>query len=55
MKALKEGFPTQQITTSEIAMISGKKEPFLGVVIQTKEQLLPALKEFLKKDRWANE
>ncbi len=54
MKAVKESFSIQQVNTAEITMISGKTEPLLGVVIQTKEQLLPALKEFLKKDRWSN-
>ncbi len=30
----------------------GKNLPFLGMKIRSKENILPALKEFLKKDRW---
>jgi len=31
----------------------GEELPFLGVVIQDRKQIWPALREFLKKDRWA--
>lgn len=31
----------------------GEDLPFLGVVIQDRKQIWPALREFLKKDRWA--
>ena len=27
--------------------------PFLGVVIEDRNQIWPALREFLKKDRWS--
>ena len=54
MSAIKSEFSTQQVSTPEITMITLKTDPFLGVVIQTKEQLLPALKEFLRKERWTN-
>ena len=54
MNAIHNFFDVQIISSSEIVMISGKEIPLLGLVIQTKEQLLPALKQFLKKDRWAN-
>ena len=54
MSAIKSEFSTQQVSTPEITMITLKTDPFLGVVIQTKEQLLLALKEFLRKERWTN-
>ena len=54
MSTIHNFFDVQVISSSEIVMITGKETPLLGLVIQTKEQLLPALKQFLKKDRWAN-
>jgi len=38
---------------SRMKILSGKDRfPFLGVVIEGKHHILPAIKEFLKKERW---
>lgn len=55
-KVFKEQFPVQQVIDSEISMLVGAKTfPFFGVKITRKEHLWPALKQLLKKDRWAND
>lgn len=55
MRAFRNAFMVQEVsdTTHGFNFCSGQKEPFLGVMITRKEHLLLALKEFLKKDRWA--
>jgi hypothetical protein len=38
---------------TDVRVLEGKNDlPFLGVIIEEREQVLPALKAFLKKDRW---
>ena len=58
LPAFKETFPLTelQVSVDEATMTvsSGVGEfPFLGVVIEDRKQIWPALREFLKKDRWA--
>ncbi|OGD30630.1 hypothetical protein A2833_03445 [Candidatus Azambacteria bacterium RIFCSPHIGHO2_01_FULL_44_55] len=51
--ALNNNFAVHDIYDNGFRMMSGKNEPLFGAVIERKEHLLPALKGFLKKDRWA--
>ncbi|MEK7560247.1 MAG: DUF444 family protein [Patescibacteria group bacterium] len=49
-----EKFPLiKNIEEKEITVYAGEKDfPFLAVKIENKEQIWPAIKEFLKKTRW---
>lgn len=54
---LKRAFESELDVTSEehddLNIITGKKShPFLGIVIKNKDHILPAVKQFLKKERW---
>jgi uncharacterized sporulation protein YeaH/YhbH (DUF444 family) len=41
------------ITRDDLKLIIGKKShPFLGMIIKDKNHILPAIQEFLKKERW---
>ena len=40
-------------TAEGVTIFEGKSLPFLGVVIKEKGDVWPVLREFLKKDRWA--
>ena len=56
--SFKETFPlvNSNVTSDGISVdvaSGGEDLPFLGVVIQDRKQIWPALREFLKKDRWA--
>lgn len=56
--AFKEAFPLteRQVPAGDASVISvaaGTAEfPFLGVVIEDRKHIWPALKEFLREDRW---
>ena len=55
--SFKETFPLvdSNVTSDGISVdvaSGGEDLPFLGVVIQDRKQIWPALREFLKKDRW---
>ena len=56
--SFKETFPLadSNVTSDGVSVdvaSGGEDLPFLGVVIQGRKQIWPALREFLKKDRWA--
>ena len=56
--SFKETFPLVESTVAvdgvSVDIASGGEDlPFLGVVIQDRKQIWPALREFLKTDRWA--
>ena len=58
LPSFKETFPLVESTVSSegisVGVASGAEDlPFLGVVIEDRKQIWPALREFLKKDRWA--
>lgn len=53
--AIEESFKVSGNTREDIRVITGVNEPLVGVVIEKREHILPALKEFLKKDRWGKE
>lgn len=54
VNAFYESFPIEEVSAKELDFFVGKKEfPFIGVIIENKEQLWPALREFLKKERWS--
>ena len=58
LPSFKETFPLvdSNVTTDGVSVdvaSGGEDLPFLGVVIQDRKQIWPALREFLKKDRWA--
>ena len=58
LPSFKETFPLvdSNVTIDEVSLdvaSGGEDLPFLGVVIQDRKQIWPALREFLKKDRWA--
>ena len=56
MAKFKQKYPILSVDSNGLNMAIGKKNfPFFGVVIKKKEDVWPALKELLKKDRWANE
>ncbi len=52
MKTFRNSFELQQITDNDLEMWSGKEIPFLAMAIRKREHIWPALKQFLKKDRW---
>lgn len=54
MKTFRNYFELQQIVDNDLEMWSGKAIPFLAMTIRKREHIWPALKQFLKKDRWAN-
>jgi len=52
-KAFEKELNITSETKDEMDIIVGKKEhPFLGIVIKDKDHILPAIQEFLKKERW---
>jgi len=54
-RVFKDAFDVRDTTDNGLKMLSGKKEPIFGVVIAEREHILPALKQFLAKDRWVDE
>ena len=52
--AFKDGLGLEEKTVNDMDILVGPDTlPFLGVRIEEREDILPALKTFLKKDRWA--
>ena len=56
--AFKDAFPLTDhqvpVNDASISVSSGTADfPFLGVVIEDRTHIWPALKEFLKQDRWS--
>ena len=52
--AFKDGLGLEEKTVNDMDILTGPDTlPFLGVKIEEREDILPALKTFLKKDRWA--
>ena len=50
----KNYFQLEESVDEDVLLISGNDQlPFLGVTIEDREEILPALKAFLKKDRWS--
>jgi uncharacterized sporulation protein YeaH/YhbH (DUF444 family) len=43
----------EEIVHNDLPLLVSVKIPFLGVHIATRDDIYPALKEFLRKDRWA--
>ena len=53
-KKFKNFFQLQENNQADVTTLTGEDQfPFLGVIIEERENILPALKAFLKKDRWA--
>lgn len=53
-KKFKDHFSLKEVTDNGLEIAEGKKElPLLCVRLTEREHILPALKAFLKKDRWA--
>ncbi len=51
--AFEKTFPVSSSDVDGLNVIAGEKShPFLGLVIKDKDHILPAVKEFLKKERW---
>ncbi len=51
--AFEKELPVDTKEVNELNVIAGEKNhPFLGIVIKDKEHILPAIQEFLKKERW---
>jgi uncharacterized protein len=51
--AFEKELNVKSVEIDEMDIIVGKKEhPFLGIVIKDKDHILPAIQEFLKKERW---
>jgi len=52
-RAFERELDVKSVEEDGLSVISGdKKHPFLGVVIKEKDHILPAVQEFLKKERW---
>ena len=52
-RAFERELDVKSVEEDGLSVISGdKKHPFLGVVIKEKDHILPAVQEFLKKQRW---
>ncbi|MDP3697282.1 MAG: DUF444 family protein, partial [Candidatus Taylorbacteria bacterium] len=52
-KHFESNFPVQAVDDNGFKTLVGKDGlPLLGAIIEEREDLLPALKAFLKKDRW---
>ena len=52
-KLFQESFSLKETENNLLTMMVGDKEtPLLCVRITDRNQILPALKEFLRKDRW---
>lgn len=50
---IKDNFDVQMVVDNDLNLLIGKNEtPLLAVLIEEREDVLPALKAFLKKDRW---
>jgi len=55
MQAFARAFPVENVERGGLRMIVGRGNvPFLGVQITKKKHLLPALEQFLIKERWSN-
>lgn len=52
--ALQSAFLVQDSDVDGLRVLAGVFEPLLGVVLSKKEHIFPAIKQFLRKDRWAN-
>ena len=51
---IKDNFDVQVVVDNDLNLLIGKEEtPLLAVLVEVREDVLPALKAFLKKDRWA--
>ena len=51
---IKDNFDVQSVKDNDLYLLVGKDHvPILAVLIEMREDVLPALKAFLKKDRWA--
>lgn len=52
-RAFEKELDVRSVNEDGLSVISGdKSHPFLGVVIKEKDHILPAVQEFLKKERW---
>ena len=52
-KAFEKELPVESEKKEDLDLIVGEKShPFLGLVIRDKDHILPAIQEFLKKERW---
>lgn len=52
-KAFEKALNVKSEEKGDLNIIAGKKDhPFLGIVIKDKDHILPAVQEFLKKERW---
>lgn len=52
-RAFEKGLKVESTENNDMSIITGQKShPFLGIVIKDKDHILPAVKEFLKKERW---
>ncbi|MBI5742258.1 MAG: DUF444 family protein [Candidatus Niyogibacteria bacterium] len=54
LREIKESFIHDRSFIDGLEMIVGKEDALLGAVIERKEHLLPALKEFLNRKRWGD-
>lgn len=55
LSGIKKSFNYKNQSADGLKVFIGTAQPFLGVVIERKEHLLPALKAFLDRRRWSNE
>lgn len=56
IKAFEKELPVSTQDREDMDIIVGEKShPFLGIVIRDKEHILPAIHEFLKKERWKHQ
>ena len=52
-KLFQKSFSLKETENNKLVMMVGEKEtPLLCVMIRDRDQILPSLKEFLRKDRW---
>jgi len=52
--AFSRAFSVEKTEEEGVRVLTGSNDPLLGVVVTRKEHIFPAIKQFLKKDRWAN-
>ncbi len=50
--AFSKAFVVDKTEEEGVCVLTGRSDPFLGVVVTQKEHIFPAIKQFLKKDRW---
>ncbi|MBI5421040.1 MAG: DUF444 family protein [Parcubacteria group bacterium] len=50
--AFSKAFAVEKTEVDGVRVMTGTDEPLLGIVITRKEHIFPAIKQFLKKDRW---